>query len=155
MKIKIPNYKDIEVRYLVLDYNGTLANSGGIKHSTRMLLEKVSKLVKVYVITADTFGTIKQELSDLPLEIQIISKDNGTKDKRDFVTKLGKQYCLAIGNGQNDKLMLKEAEVGICVVGDEGCFIDTLLASDIVINDIDNALSLLLNTKKLIATLRK
>jgi soluble P-type ATPase len=51
--------------------------------------------------------------------------------------------------------MIKAAEIGICIAGTEGCFTQTLLASDIVIDDIDNALLLLLDKNKLIATLRK
>ena len=155
MLLKIPNYKDIEVKNLVLDFNGTLATSGKVKESTKTLLRNLSKKIDVYVVTADTFGTVRNELADVNVKYHIISKDNGTNDKQDFVINLGSKNTVAIGNGQNDKLMLKRAEISICIVGNEGCFSETLLASDIVINNIDNALNLLIEERKLIATLRK
>jgi len=51
--------------------------------------------------------------------------------------------------------MLKEAGLGIALIGDEGCSTETLLGSDVVCNSIKDALGLLLNDKRLIATLRK
>src|SRR6056297_1951481 len=117
MLLKIPNYKDIEVKNLVLDFNGTLATSGKVKESTKTLLRNLSKKIDVYVVTADTFGTVKNELSDVNVKYHIISKDNGTNDKQEFVINLGSQNTVAIGNGQNDKLMLEIAEISICIVG--------------------------------------
>ena len=51
--------------------------------------------------------------------------------------------------------MLEDAELGIAILGDEGCATSTLLASDITGKAIEDALALLLNEKRLIATLRK
>jgi soluble P-type ATPase len=51
--------------------------------------------------------------------------------------------------------MLKNAILGIAVIGDEGCSTTTLLQSDITTNSIEDALMLLLNEKRLIATLRR
>jgi len=41
------------------------------------------------------------------------------------------------------------------VMGDEGCSKETLLASDIVVKEIVSAMGMLLNPKRLIATLRR
>ncbi|MFP4456637.1 MAG: HAD family hydrolase [Clostridia bacterium] len=155
MLIKVPHFKDMEIKYLVLDFNGTLAYNGRVTNSTKELLKELMLRLEVFVVTADTYGTVKKELSDIDVKYHIISKDNGTNDKEKFVLNLGKENTVAIGNGQNDLRMLKSAEIGICIVGNEGCYIETLIASDIIINDIDNALKLLLDEKKLIATLRK
>jgi soluble P-type ATPase len=68
---------------------------------------------------------------------------------------LGKEKCVAIGNGANDVLMLKQSAIGICVIGKEGASAEAVQHSDIVVYDVSNALDLLLYRKRLIATLRK
>jgi len=68
---------------------------------------------------------------------------------------LGKEKCVAIGNGANDVLMLKQSAIGICVIGKEGASSEAVQHSDIVVYDINDALDLLLNPKRIIATLRK
>ncbi len=155
MKINIPNYKEIDIKNIVLDFNGTLASEGVVKQSTKSLLNELKSKLNIFVVTADTFGTVKEELRDVDVKYHIISKGSGSKDKEDFVKKLSKDNTIAIGNGHNDILMIKAAEIGICIIGSEGCFTQTLLNSDIAVNDIDQALKLLLNENKLIATLRK
>ena len=35
MKIEIPGYKELDLKYLVLDYNGTIARDGIIPESIR------------------------------------------------------------------------------------------------------------------------
>ncbi len=60
---------------------------------------------------------------------------------------------MAIGNGNNDQLILKEAALGIAVMGDEGMSVSTLESADIVVKNISHALDLFLKPKRLIATL--
>ncbi len=60
----------------------------------------------------------------------------------------------AIGNGRNDRLMLAACALGIGVYGGEGIAAETIAASDIVVQDIGAALDLLLQTKRLVASLR-
>ena len=50
--------------------------------------------------------------------------------------------------------MVKEAALGIAVVGREGIATETLIAADIVCDNVLDALELLLNPKRIIATLR-
>ena len=72
-----------------------------------------------------------------------------------YVLDLGKENTVAIGNGANDSLMIKSAHLGIVVIGNEGAAIETLINSDIVCTNIFDALDLLLNSKRIVATLRK
>jgi soluble P-type ATPase len=62
---------------------------------------------------------------------------------------------VAIGNGNNDHLILKEAALGIAVLGEEGMSVLAMKDADIVVKDISNALDLFLKPKRLIATLRE
>jgi soluble P-type ATPase len=61
---------------------------------------------------------------------------------------------VAIGNGRNDRLMLAAAVLGIGVVGGEGLAGEALRASGIVVRHIVDALELLPEPRRLIATLR-
>ena len=56
MKIDIPDYKILDLKYLVLDYNGTIAVDGKIPQGVREQLKALSKELEVYVLTADTYG---------------------------------------------------------------------------------------------------
>ncbi|MBV9327442.1 MAG: hypothetical protein JO020_15490 [Chloroflexi bacterium] len=51
--------------------------------------------------------------------------------------------------------MLREAALGIAIVGPEGLAAGALAAADVVVPSISDALGLLRNPKRLIATLRR
>ena len=61
---------------------------------------------------------------------------------------------MAIGNGSNDVLMLKEAALGIGVIGEEGCSKEILKEADFIVKNITDALSALLHPERIVATLR-
>ena len=153
--ITIPNYKTVTICHIVLDYNGTLAKDGFLKEEAKALLEKLSENYAVHVITADTFGSVDTQVSAYNVTVKVISSSDHTQEKSDYVEILSAESCIAVGNGNNDQLMLKNAAIGIALMGDEGCSTKTMLASDLVCKSIEDALGLCLNTKRLIATLRQ
>ena len=155
IKIDINNYKSMKIKHLILDYNGTLAKDGIVKDGVKNLLPSLSKLFQVHVITADTFGSVHKQLDGFDVSIKVLKDANHTVEKAEFIKTLGAVSCAAVGNGNNDMQMLKTAELGIAIVGDEGCATATLLESDLVCNSIEDALELFSNPKRLIATLRK
>ncbi len=155
VQITIPHYKTVAIRHIVLDYNGTLAEDGVLKDEAKVLLPELTKRYSVHVITSDTFGSVQAELADFDTRVKVLQSDDHTGEKEAYIDELGSTYCVAVGNGNNDGAMLKKAELGIALIGDEGCNTQTLLNSDIVCNSIKDALNLLLNEKRLIATLRK
>ncbi len=153
MKIEIPGKPTLELTHLVLDMNGTLSLDGNIPQSVRGRLTALAPAFKIYLLTADTFGTAKREASDLPLKFVKVGQD-GYLDKLAFIRKLGRNQTAAIGNGFNDHLMLKEAVLGIAVLGPEGAHPLTLLNADIVVSRFEDGLDLLLYPKRIAATLR-
>ena len=74
--------------------------------------------------------------------------------KLNFVKELGLNTCLSVGNGRNDKLMLKETILGIAILQDEGLCTETLLNSDILVKSIFDVFAFLKDSNRLIATLR-
>jgi soluble P-type ATPase len=70
------------------------------------------------------------------------------------VRALGPSGVTAIGNGANDVGMLREAELGIAVLGHEGLAREAAEAADVLVASVHGALDLLLRPKRLLATLR-
>ncbi|SFV69677.1 HAD family hydrolase, a [hydrothermal vent metagenome] len=153
--IEIPHFKNLEIENILFDYNGTLATDGHLKPKTGLLLKEVCQSYRVYVITADTFGTVKEALKAFDLEVLILSSVDHTREKAAFLASLGTERTVTLGNGNNDAKMIKDAVLSIAILGDEGCSTETLSASDIVCKDIGSAMELLLSPKRLIATLRR
>lgn len=152
--IDIPGYKKLQLKHLVLDYNGTLACDGQIISGVEKNLKTLADKLDIYVLTADTFGKVRSYLESIPCKLSILSGDRQDVGKLEFVKNLGLEHVVSIGNGRNDKLMLKEASLGIAVALKEGLAVETLLAADIVCSSIISALELLGNPLRLTATLR-
>lgn len=153
----IPGQDPIEARSLVLDYNGTLATDGtlvaGVADRLRELALPPHGL-SIHVVTADTMGTVRRQLDGLPCAVSILGPTAQDKAKLEYVQGIGAEWTVAIGNGQNDRLMLAGAALGIAVVGEEGAAVQAVLASRVVCRDILSALDLLRNPQRLAATLR-
>jgi soluble P-type ATPase len=154
LTIDIPGYKRFDLEHLVLDYNGTLACDGKPKDGIRQRMELLSESLKIHVLTADSFGSVNRELRGYPCEIFVLPKDDQGSGKFEYIEKLGLQSTVSIGNGRNDHLMIKGADLGIVVCQEEGIATHTLLSSDIVCPDILTALDLLLHPLRLISALR-
>ena len=154
IKIDIPGQKKIEAEHLVLDLNGTLAIDGRLIEGVEHLLELLSHNLMIHVLTADTFGTSKSELKPINCKHVILNPSEQDEQKEQYVINLGKEKVIAIGNGRNDKLMIKQAALGIAVIQKEGIFGELIGVSDIVSLSIMDALELLLNPLRIIATLR-
>ena len=154
IEIKIPGYKSLHIKYLVLDFNGTLALDGKILSGVKEILNTLAQDIDIYVLTADTFGKAQSQLKDVCCKLTIIALENQDMEKLDFVKKLGCDYTACIGNGLNDRLMLKESALGIAVILEEGAAVQTVMSADIVCNKILSALELLTNPLRMTATLR-
>jgi soluble P-type ATPase len=74
--------------------------------------------------------------------------------KNNELIRLGKDVTVAVGNGNNDALMLKNAVLGIVILGNEGASIKSIMNSDVALPDPLSALNFLLDEKIMIATLR-
>jgi len=60
-----------------------------------------------------------------------------------------------VGNGANDVAMLQAAALGIAVLGPEGMAAAAIPAADVLVGSIHDALDLLSEPRRLIATLRR
>jgi soluble P-type ATPase len=154
IEITIPGYKTLQLAYLVLDYNGTLARDGSLMGGVRECLTALAKSLHIHVVTADTFGKVESGMKGIPCSVSILPLENQDIGKLEYVKKLGLSHTVCIGNGRNDRLMLKASMLGIAVVLEEGAALETLLAADVVCTSIISALELLQHPLRLTATLR-
>ncbi len=154
IEIKIPGHKTLQLEYIIMDYNGTLACDGYMIDGVREKLKILARDMKLHVLTADTFGRASSQLEGIPAVLSILPLDNQETGKLDYVKQLGANFSACIGNGRNDRLMLQGAGLGIALIQEEGASVETILSADIVCKDIMAALDLLTNNKRLVATLR-
>ncbi|MBI9082772.1 MAG: ATPase P [Desulfobacterales bacterium] len=154
IEITIPGYRTLHLEHLVLDFNGTLAVDGCLMDGVRATLAELSSQVHVHVLTADTFGKAGEALDGVPCRLFVLPQDNQDAGKLAYVQQLGCERTVAMGNGRNDHLMLKEAALGVAVLLAEGVATVTANAADVLCRDIIDALDLLRNPLRLVATLR-
>ncbi len=154
IEIKIPGYRVLRLENLVLDYNGTVAFDGHLIEGVSEALNTISDHLALHVLTADTYGTVRSKLESIPCRLHIIPRTHEDRRKLEYVKSLKPKSTVCIGNGRNDRLMLKEAALGIAVIQGEGAAVESLLSADVVCNNIIHALELLIFPSRLIATLR-
>lgn len=154
INMDIPGGKSLSLKSLVLDFNGTIAFDGTLTKGVVQNLVNISKDLEIHILTSDTFGTVKSQCETLPVIIKVLETSNHVREKKDYICQLGKDHVIAIGNGTNDTCMLKEAALGILIIGPEGCSGKAMQTADIIVNNISDALCLLINPKRIIATLR-
>jgi len=147
--MEIPNYGKIEAKAVLFDLNGTLGVEGVVDEEVKHLLGRLAEIYEVVVLSADTFGTLEEQFNGLSVKIERVKDGNEKLEKA-----MEYEPYIAVGNGNNDVRMLENAELAFCVIGKEGATLDALLASDVVVTDVKDAIVMLLNEKKLIATLR-
>jgi len=155
IELNIPGLGQIELEHLVCDVNGTLAVDGKLQEGLVRRLSTLKDRLSVHLLTADTHG--KQEIIDRQLNLEAVRVQPGKEalQKAEFVRELGAERVVALGQGANDAQMLKEARLGICVFSIEGAAVETLLAADLIVPDINSALDLLEKPLRIVASLRK
>lgn len=154
MKLSIPGQKDIEITDVLFDYNGTLAVDGVLYPEVAEQINALADQVNFHVITADTFGSVQAQLKDVTCQVVTIADDEQDQQKLDYLLKLGKDNTMAVGNGMNDHLMLKESVIGIALLQDEGLCRATLMASDLLCKSINDVFAYFHKTNRLVASLR-
>lgn len=154
LEVDIPGFGLVKLEYLVSDFTGTLSFDGHLLPQVREKLGSIAQSLKIFVVTADEFGTAREELKGIDCSVHIIQGEDLDAQKAEFVSKLGAERTATMGNGTNDRKMLKVSRIGIIVVGREGCAVEALLAADVQVTSAVDGIDLLLNPKRLKATLK-
>jgi soluble P-type ATPase len=154
IEIPIPGGDALRIESLLLDMNGTLSTDGQVSAAVRERLEILGRQVRVVVATADTFGTAREALTVEGVEVRILSPGFQSAQKEKILEHLGAETVAALGNGYNDHRMVARAGLGIVVLGREGAAWETLRRARVVTTSPEDALDLLLQPRRLAATLR-
>ncbi len=153
-RILIPGYGRLTLEHMVLDYNGTLACDGDLLEGVGEALTGLAETLRIHVVTADTFGKVRSGMKGIPCTVHVLPEQDQALAKEAFVRQLGAEKTVAVGNGRNDRLMLKAAALGVAVILGEGAAVETLQSADVVCVTIQAALALLQHPLRLTATLR-
>jgi len=155
IQFEIPGVGEYTLEHLVMDVNGTLAVDGQLIDGVAERISALREKLTIHLLTADTHG--RQAIIDGQLSLTAVRIQLGgeSKQKADYVRKLGEERCVAIGQGANDAEMLAVARLGICVMSIEGVAKETLLASDLIAPTILSALELLEKPMRIVASFRK
>lgn len=153
-KIDISGMGTLELEHLVCDFTGTLSVDGQLLPGVDELLENLAVFYTIHVVTADTLGVAQGILAGCPCKVTLLHGQGLDVQKEQYVKGLGAEQVVAIGNGNNDRSMLNAARLGIAVIESEGCAVSALVNADIAVRSILDALGLLLNPKRIVATLK-
>jgi len=159
VSVEIPGFGRRDIRALATDFSGTLSFDGTLSEGVRDRLLRLSELVEIHVLTSDTFGTAERELAEIPVRLEILAGEHHELQKEFYVqNRLDPGYVAALGNGNNDRRMLKAVRdaggLAIAVDNGEGCATASLHNSNLLIHKAAAALDLLLEPNRLRATLR-
>ena len=146
IRIDVPGREIIEIEHVVLDYNGTIALDGQLIEGAARRIRELCRSARVYVLTADTYGTVRAQCDGLGVEIKTFPRANASECKEEIVRALGGKVACA-GNGFNDIKMF-------AIMDGEGVCAGLIAHSDVLVRSAEEGLDLLLKTDRLRATLR-
>nr|WP_312579781.1 HAD hydrolase family protein [Sedimentibacter sp.] len=155
INIEVPGRRSYSIENVVFDYNGTIAVNGIISPSIKDKISLLCEKANVYILTADTYGSAAKECDGLNVKLMTFPNDDAGECKAKIVSDLGVENTICFGNGYNDIKMFEAARISVAVLGDEGMCSGLVNVSDILVKSIEDGINLLLNTNRIIATLRK
>lgn len=158
ISFQIPGRDKLEINHLICDVNGTLTYEGELLPGVAEAFDRLKDHVTIHLVSADTYNRLcelEKTLAGSVSKFHKLTTGSEAEQKLKYIESLDDPGVIAIGQGTNDRLMLKGAALGICVLSAEGCTVETLLSADIVMPDIQSALDLLLHPDRLKATLRQ
>ena len=154
LEIDIPGFGFVRLEHLVSDFTGTLSVDGRLLPGVKETLNNVARIVKVHILTADTFGSARTACAGVDCSLSVLSGEIIDIQKERYVRELGAESVIAVGNGNNDRKMLTAARIGVAVIEGEGCSVNAILSAGICVRSIHDALGLLLSPDRIRATLR-
>ena len=154
IQISIPGFEPVSLHHLVADFSGTLSVDGTLVPGVKERLNHLSESLEIHILTADTHGGASLALEGVHARLSILEGEIHTQTKAEYVRSLGTDRVVAVGNGNNDRKMLKIARISIAVCLEEGCAVRAFQNADILVHSATDALDLLLHPNRLIAGLR-
>ena len=155
ISIERPGQGNLEIDFILIDFEGTLALDRRVHPKAKDKINLLSKRTKIYILAKGEKEQVIEVLRKVKAEIIHFAVGDVSAGKLNLLRQLGANRTVAIGNGQDDVLMIEEAALGICVISREGTAAETILKADAVVSNILDALDFLLKPLRQKATLGK
>jgi len=156
--LKVAGFGDRHITTLVSDYDGTLSCQGEVTEEIKSRLLRLADSVDIHILTADRKAKSNDCFGRMPVVIHILSSKDQDVQKRNYLQNFTPSNVAVFGNGNNDRLLLQlvKNNGGLCVAIDngEGCSIEALLNSHLLVHGAVQALDVLLDPDRFSATLR-
>jgi soluble P-type ATPase len=153
MVYDVPGIGSLDLKTVILDVSGTLAVDGRLVDGVKSRIAKLQSLGFHIVFFTDNARNDADGIAEF-LDIQWRPAATAA-DKLHEARALGLEYCVFIGNGRDDLELMKAVKLGIVTLQAEGVAEETFQAGDVVVLTINDALDLMIEPERLIATLRK
>jgi soluble P-type ATPase len=151
--IQRPGRNPLEIEFILLNFEGTLATDRRIHPKAKDKLNLLSKRTNIYILTRGNKDVVSEVLKKVKAEVICLTEGEVSQGKLDLLRQVGAARTVAIGNGVDDAAMMEEAGLGICVIGKEGASAETMGKADVVVTNILDALDFLLKPLRHQATL--
>ena len=151
--IQRPGKDPLEIEFILIDFEGTLACDRRIHPKAKDKINLLSKRTKIFILSKGEKEAIEESLKKVRADVIYSTEGEASQRKLELLNQLGKERTIAIGNGKDDASMLGEAGLGICVISKEGAASETLRKAEVVVTNILDALDFLLKPLRQRATL--
>lgn len=158
IEIAIPGFGAFKLRSAAMDFNGVLGLDGELMPGVAERLRELASLLHLYVLTADTYGTVHAAMDGLPVDLRIVKTGPNLprEDEAKRTATVGMQRDVVyIGNGYNDRLAMEVSQLSILVIGPDGASVEAMEHADLVVTDVTHALDMLRHPNRLRASLRR
>lgn len=153
--IQRPGFEPMEIENILIDFEGTLAQDRRVNPKAKDKINLLSKRTKIYIFTTQDKDTVEKVLKKIRAEIIFLKEGESTQGKLDLLSNLNAKNSVFIGNGEDDKEVMKDVAFGIAVIGKEGASVETIKMADILFFNMIDALDFLLKPLRQKATLGK
>jgi len=151
--IQRPGQEPLEIEFILIDFEGTLASDRRVHPKAKDKLNLLSKRTKIYVLTKGEKEVMEETLRRVKAEIVYVTEGEASRRKLDLLHQLGATRTVAVGNGMDDASMIEEAALGICIMSQEGTSVEAMKRADLVVSNILDAFDFLLKPLRQKATL--
>lgn len=151
--IKRPGQEDLEIEFILIDFEGTLASDRRVHPKAKDKINLLAKRTQIYILTKGDKESVEESLKRVKATITYLKEGESSQQKLDLLHQLGSTRAVVIGNGEDDVPILEEAVLSISVLGREGTFSEAIQKADIVFINILDALDFLLKPLRQKATL--
>ncbi len=153
ISIQRPGQSPIEIEYLLIDFEGTLASDGRVHPKAKDKINLLSKRTKITILAKGEKEKVEETLRRVKAELYFVNEEESASQKLELLLNLGASRTAVIGNGMDDIRMMKEAGLSMAIIGKEGTSGELIQSAHLIFTNMVDALDFLLKPLQKKATL--